>query len=339
MAQHPLLMAAARGLSLWEILKMTDEQAFACMAEARWGSKTHQTCSHCGVIDEHRFTPAQKRWRCRHCYKAFSVTSGTKLHAAKLPLQLMMGAFALFANAVKGISALQMSRDLNVQYKTAFVLLHKIREMLDEQEDTGLMGPEVELDVGWVCTAVRPENRKEDRPDRRLAENQNPNKCAVVVLRERSVVPGAGATRTRTFIIESENAADVLAILIANVQPGATIFTDEAPAYATLGARWNHQVVSHSVEYSTKDGVNQNQAESFISRMRRLVMGQIHQLTRKYLDVYVNEIAMREDRRRKSNKSTYEMLLTGVLKAKRSRDWSKYWQGNHRTHDSVRRYA
>lgn len=79
--------------------------------------------------------------------------------------------------------------------------------------------------------------------------------------------------------------------------------------------------------------------ESYIARFRRLLMGQIHKLHRKHLDVYANEIAFREDRRRKCNGGFVREALTKCLGAGPSRDFSKYWQGNHRRHDSVVSYA
>lgn len=94
-------------------------------------------------------------------------------------------------------------------------------------------------------------------------ENQNKNKCAILVLRERHPEKKQGARRTRIFVIASENENDIFGIVSANVEPGTKIFTDEASGYTILGARWDHHVViSHSTEYSTDDGVNENQADT-----------------------------------------------------------------------------
>lgn len=314
----------------------------------RWGSETDQTCPHCAVSDSHRYVPAQRRWKCRHCYKAFSVTSGTVLNSHKLPLQKILGAMLLYANAVKGMSALQLSRDLDVQYKTAFVLLHKLRETLFKTRDTDLFKGKVEIDGGYMHTYVRPKNKSAVRPDLRVVENQNPNKCLILVLRElyprkpkkhRHDRIARGAKRTRTFIIGSENAVDVMAIVKANIDTSAHIVTDEASAYTLLSARYNHSVVNHSAEYRADDGANENQAESYFGRFRRMCMGQIHRLNRKYLDVYANEVAFREDWRRIGNGEFLRELLSRCLRTPPSSDWTKYWQGNKRTHDSVVRYG
>lgn len=339
MSQHFLLSKRARSISLPEVLGKTDDEARLFFAELRWGCIDQQTCPHCGSVRAHRYVRLQKRWKCRDCYKAFSVTSGTVFHCHKLPLQLILGAIVLYANAVKGISALQMSRDLNVQYKTAFVLLHKVRETIWHAKDETLLCGEVEIDGGYVHTYVRPKNKKKDRPNKTLAENQNPDKCVMLVLRERHPQKKKGAKKTRIFILKSENQRDINAVVRANVHPGAVIFTDEGPGFSVLSAGWEHRVVNHSQEYSADDGANENQAESFISRFRRMMMGQIHRLARKYLDVYSNEIAYREDSRRTSNGSTVKDVVAKCLRLGPSRDWTGYWQGNHRETDSVMSFA
>jgi transposase-like protein len=87
-------------------------------------------CPHCGMAHRHYFRPTGTIWRCAGCQEDFPVTSGTIFAFHKLPLRLYRAAAILFANAVKGISALQVGRDLGVSHKTADVLLHKIRESL-----------------------------------------------------------------------------------------------------------------------------------------------------------------------------------------------------------------
>lgn len=253
-----------------------------------------------------------------------------------MSLQVILGGILLYANAAKGVSALQMSRDLDVQYKTAYVLLHKLRETVWKMQDTDLMTGDVEVDGGYMHTYVRPKNKRVDRPDRRLLENQNPQKCVMLVLRERhKPQQGKGAKRTRVFVLRSENEKDIRAVLERNVSPTARIYTDEAQGYTTLSATWPHFVVSHANEYQTDDGVNENQAESYISRFRRMMMGQIHRLNRKYLDVYAAEVAFREDNRRESNGSFVKDVVQKCLLTGPSRDWKGYWQGNKREGDCV----
>ena len=181
---HFLLSAAARILSMREVFAMSDDQAFEAFRAVRWGRDGEPVCPACGVVAGHWFLPSRRQWRCRDCGHTFSVTSGTIFAHHKLPLQIYLGAIALYSNAVKGLSALQLSRDLDVQYKTAFVLMHKLRQSLMDQRDETPLAGAVELDGGYVGGSVRPANRAENRVDRRLGEHQNPDKRCILVMRE-----------------------------------------------------------------------------------------------------------------------------------------------------------
>lgn len=201
---------------------------------------------------------------------------------------------------------------------------------------------DVEIDAAHVHTYVRSKNKKADRVDRRLEPHQNKLRCIVLVMRQRYLAQDRGeegSMRTRVFVLQSENENDIRALIEENVAAGARLHTDEAPAYTALGARFAHLVVCHEQEYCSDAGVNQNQAESYFARLRRMFMGQIHRYARKHLDVYAYETAFREDRRRNSNRTFVMDTLEKCLQSPPSRDWATYWQGNKRHHDSVMRIA
>jgi transposase-like protein len=175
MPQHFLLTAAARSLSLGQVLRLSDEEAHAKLIEIRWsdnGGKAY--CPRCGSRDVYGFR-CRPIWRCKECGRQFSVTSGTMFHSRKLPPRDYLAAIAIFVNGVKGHSALQLSRDLNCQYKTAFVLAHKLREAMGSEvhnPDLPELSGTVEIDGMYAGGNVKPANRKADRVDRRLAENR-----------------------------------------------------------------------------------------------------------------------------------------------------------------------
>lgn len=268
-------LVCARSVRLADMFILSDEAARNAFAQLRWESKTH-----CGSFNTHRFVRLQKRRRCRDCYGAFPVPSGTVFEHHKLSLQKALAGIVLYVNSVMGISALQLSRDLCVQYKTAFVLLHELRETLWLTSGKDLLTGKGEIAGGCMHTHVRKTNKKKDRPDGTRKENQNPDKCVILVIRERSPVKRRGARRSRIFILALEDQKGIQAIVRANVHKDARIFTDEAPGYSTLSAGWDHQVANHSQEYQSDDGVNENQAESYISRFPRMIWGQIPKLHR-----------------------------------------------------------
>jgi transposase-like protein len=163
MSLHFLLKAEARTLSVVEVLAMSDDDAFTLFRRVRWGDGDEVVCPHCGMVHRHYFRPARKIWRCAGCQEDFSVTSGTIFAFHKLPLRLYLAAVILFANAVKGISALQVGRDLGVSHKTAYVLLHKIREsLLVGRDESALQGRDSR--GRGVCRREGPAGEQEGRP-------------------------------------------------------------------------------------------------------------------------------------------------------------------------------
>jgi transposase-like protein len=283
--QHFLLTAAARSLSLGQVLRLSDEEAHARLVAIRWSDNGGEPyCPHCGCLEVYSFR-CRPIWRCKGCHRQFSVTSGTMFHSRKLPHRDYLAAIAIFVNAVKGVSALQLGRDLDVQYKTAFVLAHKLRETMGSQvhnPDEPELSGTVEVDGAYFGGHTKPENRKENRKDRRLAEEQTGKRQVVVVARE---ILG----RTLPFIVPRES--DAVPLIREHVASGTIIHADESNAWERLHASYDTRRVNHSQEYATDDGVSVNQAESFFSRLRRAEIGQHHRISGQYLYQYANEMA------------------------------------------------
>ena len=331
---HFLLSAEARTLSMREVFALSDEQAFELFREVRWGRDGEPVCPSCGVVEQHWFLTSRRQWRCRACGHTFSLTSGTIFAYHKLPLQVYLGAIVIYTNAVKGLSALQLSRDLDVQYKTAFVLMHKLRESLMVHRDETPLAGEVQIDGGYTNGSVRPANRAEERVDRRLAEHQNPDKRCVLVMRETYPADDpagrVGGKRTLSFVIARENQQDVGALAARFIAPATTISADESDAYDLLHGHYPMRRVNHQREYRAADGTTDNQAESYLSRFRRMQIGQHHQFGLSHLANYANEAAYREDTRRWSNGAIFYDILTKCARTPPHRAWCGYWQGNTR---------
>lgn len=322
MAQHFLLSAKARTLSLASILRMDDNQAHAAFVAIRFadnGGAAFCPRYECTAV----YTYAARRiWKCKACQHQFSVTSvtsvtsGTIFASRKLAIRDYLAAIAIFVNAVKGISALQLGRDLDVQYKTAFVLAHKLREAIGAGQEHVMLSGHVEIDRAYVGGTVRQENRKEDRKDRRLAMNQTGKRQVVVVMRERG-------GRTLPFVFRSEDQA--VPTIRERVLSGTTIYADEAPSWDALHARFDVKRINHSIAFSD-DGACTNQAESYFARLRRAEWGQHHHISGKYLGAYAREMAWREDTRRMPNGTLYGLIAAAALAHPVSRAWKGYWQ-------------
>jgi len=332
MAQHFLLSSMARSFSMVKIARMTEKQAETMFRKVRWSDTNGKpVCPRCGSLSHYNLA-TRKVYKCKDCSKQYSVTSGTLFAAHKLPLRTYLLAIALFVNEVKGMSALKLSRELNIQYKTAFVLLHKFREALLETRDEAPLNGVCEIDGAYVNHHVRPANNIEDRIDRRLAANQNPNKRCIVVVRQRfdGTTEYIGSQRTLTYVLHNENPTDIALVANAAIERGAEVHADEANAYDNLHAHYDMQRVNHSVEYLSEDGACSNQAESYFARFRRMQKGQIHRMGQLYISNYANEIAYREDTRRMSNGAIFRDIFEKCMETIQSNEWTGYWQGNHR---------
>ena len=120
--QHFLLSAAARTLSLKAVFKMGEDKAYETFCQLRWPeTEGEAVCPRCGCVETYNIT-SRRRFKCVACHHQFSVTSGTIFASRKLSFTDLLAAIVIFVNGAKGVSALQVSRDLDVQYKTAFVL-------------------------------------------------------------------------------------------------------------------------------------------------------------------------------------------------------------------------
>lgn len=231
-------------------------------------------------------------------------------------------------NSVKGKSALQLSRELGCQYKTAWVLLMKMREAISTRRFRMMLEGEIHIDGKYAGGHIKPENRKEDRLDRRRAENQNNKRLTILALREKKPF-GRGREQTLTRVIRSEDSNEAWEMVKNHVRKGSRLHADEHFSYDDLEGLQELHRVNHSEEYQTEGGVNTNHVESYFSRIQRSYIGIHHRFSVRYFDWYAAEIAWREDNRRVEN----GMLLWGMLHKALSRPTSRnlcgYWQGNH----------
>ncbi len=317
MAQHFLLSAKARTLSLRSIFAEGEDAAYATFCKLRWPeTEGEPVCPRCGSLDA--YTTARRRFACKDCRKQYSVTSGTMFASRKMAFTDLLAAICIIVNAAKGLSALQLSRDLDCQAKTAFVLAHKIREALASEMDTETPDGAVEIDGAYFGGHIRPANKAEDRLDRRLAQYQTGERRVVIALRE-------SGGRTCTHVTKTE--AEGVKIASETAEKETVFYADEASHWDALHARWETRRINHSVQYSDLMGTHTNWVESYFSRLRRMVEGQHHGVSARYLHAYAAQAAWMEDHRRMDNGSLCHRALSLSLGHPVSRQWKGYWQG------------
>lgn len=316
MAAHFLLSPKAKTLSLVKIMRMSEDEAREAFQSLRWAETNgNPVCPKCGGHD-HYDLKTRPVWKCKGCGKQFSVTSDTTFHSRKLAVRDILAAIAIFINGAKGHSALQLSRDLSIDYKSAFVLLHKVREAIEAARAQGALKGDVEVDGAYFGGYVKPANHKENRRDRRLKENQSGKRQVVIAMRERG-------GRTVTEVRKTE--AEGVKLVAENVEAGTTVHADEASHWDRLAAKFPIKRINHKEAYSADDACT-NQAESFFSRLRRAEIGTHHRIAGGYLSAYAAEMAWREDNNRVANGDQFLMAVGAAAIKGKSERMCGYWQ-------------
>jgi len=342
MAQHFLLSPEAKTINIEKIILLSDIQAEKQFRMIRWSDTNGKpVCSECGSTSYWKMK-SSKRYRCADCKHTYSVTSGTIFADHKLPLRKYILAIALFTQHKKGLSAISLSEMLGVQYKTAFVLGHKLRAVIvDNQDDSKLEGV-VEMDGCYTGSYIRPQNDINNRVDRRLAMNLKGTKRCHIVVRQRVDINvknnmniTQGAIKTRIFSTMGETTNAIENIAINNIELGSTVHSDGAKGYNVLNKSFDSIQGDHSISYVGKDGECSNQAESFFARFRRMQIGVHHKLSNLYLSNYLGEVAYREDLRRKSNGYMLNDIMKKAMNTPTHNEWCGYWQSNKRTNERL----
>ena len=168
MPTHYLLTPASRGMGLSTLMRMSDQEIYHLFCQARWPDTAGLPV--CPTCDKPARGPdGRGRYHCKGCLGRFTLTSGTALHGLKLSRRALLLAIFSWVTAVKGISALQLSRLLDIQYGTAFSLCHKLRHALAREcagRQIGGPGRVVAVDGVYIGGHVRPANWRENRRDR-----------------------------------------------------------------------------------------------------------------------------------------------------------------------------
>lgn len=261
-------------------------------------------CPYCGCTKSYRIENG-KRFKCGNsaCYKKYSVTVGTVFHASNIPLSTWFPAMYLIASNKKGISSIQLGKHLGVTQKTAWFMMHRIREALKEK-NSPLLGGIVEVDETYMSRKYGSEYKGIPAGEyvERETIHKKRNKGAVVGLKERegNIIVTA---------IDSRKAETVTEIVTKNVSKDAQLMTDEAMIYRKGLSDYNRQSVNHSKGEWVRGNVHTNGVENFWSVMKRTIYGTWHQISYKHLQRYCDECSYRYNSRKMADGVRFELSL------------------------------
>jgi transposase-like protein len=255
-------------------------------------------CPHCGLIKATAVSGGREGlYQCNNCREQFTVTVGTVFERSKVPLNKWLLANHLLCASKKGMSAAQIARMLGVTYKTAWFMMHRIREaMKDDGAPLGGPGKVVESDEAFIGGS------KKKRLSGKVAKMKK-----VVSLVERG-------GRARSFHVANIHANNVRAALVTNVDRASTLMTDDARLYWPIGREFaSHGTTLHSNrEFSRGDGVHSNTAENFFSILKRGVIGTYHHWSPAHLHRYLAEFDFRYSTKNDSDRERADKALKGI---------------------------
>ncbi len=273
------------------------------LENVRW--RDEAACPHCGSLrvgrkaDTHR----EGRWNCHDCKSSFNVLSGTIFEKTKIDLQKWFLAIGIIVNAKKSLSSYQLSRDLDLNQKSAWYMQQRIRAAMASQHAPMLCGI-LEADETYVGGRPRKGNKRDD-------DTPNPRGRATQKTPVVGIVERGGNVSARVATSTDLTAKGILQFVKETVDPlGSLLITDEYKGYNAVKSHLSHAVINHSVRYA--DGkTHTNTIEGFWSLLKRAWYGSHHHYSKPYSPLFIAEANWKYNRRK--DEDSFGTFLAGCF--------------------------
>ena len=266
-------------ISIFKFMELfpNEQKAMDWFEQKRWAGKTI-----CPTCESEKITNLKREYfyECKACKCKFSVRTNTVMHRSHIAAHKWLYAMYCIVTARKGISSLQLSKELGITQKSSWIMLHKLRESCSS--DDAMLGKVVEIDETYVGG-----KEKNKHAHKKLNAGRGAvGKQAVMGIRERNGDVVA-------FKIENTTREMLHTHVYNNVSAGAVVYTDDFRSYLGLAADYTHETVCHSIGEYVRNMAHTNGIESVWALLKRGFNGVYHKMTFKHLDRYLNEFTFR----------------------------------------------
>ncbi len=259
-------------------------------------------CPYCGT-KEPMFLSTRRIWKCRatRCRKQFSVKVGTIMNESAIPLEKWLPVMWMVANCKNGVSSCEISRDMGVTQKTAWFMLHRVREAMQDKTATKLSG-EVEVDESFIGGKSR--NMHAKRRAEVITGTGGKDKAIALGMVERG-------GNVRAFAVPTRRKHELQGKVRGNIQAGSALFSDALKSYDGLDADYQHAVIDHAVEY-VRGNVHTNTIENYWSLVKRQLHGTYISVEPFHLFRYLDEQSFRYNNRKATDAERFSHVCSQV---------------------------
>jgi transposase-like protein len=299
-----------RDMAAIDVGRLTEDEARAILEGIRWPKGI--ACPHCGSKNVHKIQAKSEKVRdgviqCNDCKGQFTVTVGTIMHRSHITLRQWVQSFYSMCSHKKGVSALQLQRNLGLHtYRAAWFLAHRIRAAMGEKPSFRRLKGIIECDETYIGGKPRHDAKWRNKKNKN-GRGRGTKKAAVMVLVERN-----GEAKSKPII--RLDAKHLQSAIRENVSRLATIVTDDWLGYSGVGKdfKGGHKVVRHSSgEYVNGDATT-NTAESYFALLKRGVHGTFHHISKQHLNRYCKEFEFRWNHRKVNDGTRAEAAIIGA---------------------------
>jgi len=266
-------------------------------------------CPHCGHTTIYRFKGG-KRFRCAECRQDFTIKTGTVFGESKVSLRKWFMAIYLLTTCRKGISSVQLAKQVGVTQKTAWFMDHRLREAM--KQNSGQLFGTVEIDECYI--GGKAENMHASKRREKITGRGGVDKAPVFGLVQRQgEVRAAAVPDVRMITLEKH--------VVTQVQPGTSVYSDRFASYNRLGRFFGHETLNHAIGEYVRDGlIHTNSIESFWALFKRGYIGIYHWMSEKHLQRYLDEFTYRLN----TSNHDFGETFAGVLARVANTDWLAY---------------